>query len=77
MALKAEIEKLKQQKQNRNNTEVKTHEKTNCTWENFKITQHPKNVEVASGGDKLETVELLSDTTFVIETMKTLATYRK
>ena len=42
--LKGGIEELKQQKQNTNNAEVKTHEKTNSTSEKSKITQHSKNM---------------------------------
>ena len=45
VALKAEIEELKQQKQNRKNTEAKTNEKTNSTSENYKTTQHSKAIE--------------------------------
>ena len=45
MALKAEIEELKQQKQNRKNTDAKTNEKTNSTSENYKTTQHSKAIE--------------------------------
>ena len=77
MALKAEIEELKQQKQNRNNTQAKTHEKTNITSENSKITQRPKHVLEASEGGQLEKVELMSFIKFIEETMKTLATYGK
>ena len=76
-ALKAETEELKQQIQNRNNTEAKTHEKTNSTSENSKITQHPKNVLMASERGQVEKVELLSIITFIEETMKILATYGK
>ena len=39
--------------------------------------QHAKNVQEASAGGQLEKVELLSVTTFIKETMKTLATYGK
>ena len=75
--LKAEIEELKEQKQNRNNTEAKTHEETNSILENFRTTQHPKNVQEASEGGQLEKLELLSVITLIEETMKTLATYGK
>ena len=68
---------MKQQKQNRNNIEAKTHKETNSTSENPKTTQHPKNVEETSEGGQLEKVELLSVITFVEETMKTLVTYAK
>ena len=68
---------MKQQKQNRNNIEAKTHKETNSTSENPKPTQHPKNVQETSEGGQLEKVELLSVITFVEETMKTLVTYAK
>ena len=74
-ALKAEIEELKQ-KQNSKSTEAKTHEESNST-SNFKTMQHAKNVQEASAGGQLEKVELLSVTTIIKETMKTLATYGK
>ena len=65
MALKAEIEELKQQKQNRSNTEAKTHKETNSSSENSKTTQHRKNTQEASEGGQLEKVELLSVLTFI------------
>ena len=68
---------MKQQKQNRNNTQAKTHEKTNSTLENSKTMQNPKNVQEFSEGGQLEKVELLSVITFIEETMKTLTTYGK
>ena len=71
MALKAEIEELKQQKQNTKSTEAKSHEESNSTLENSKITQHPKNVQEASGEGQLEKAKLLSVITFIEETMKT------
>ena len=77
MALKAEIEELKQQKQKSNNTEAKTHEESSSTSENSKTTQHPKSVQKAFEGGHPEKVELLSVITFIEETMKTLATYGK
>ena len=77
VALKTEIEEFKQQKQNSNNTEVKTHEESNSISENSKTTQHPKNVQEASEGGQSEKVELLSVVTFIKETMKTLATFEK
>ena len=77
MALKAEIEELKEQKQNSKSTGAKTHEESNSTSENSKTTQYPKNVQETSEGGQLEKVELLSVITFIEETMKTLATYGK
>ena len=65
------------QKQNSKSTEAKTHEESNITSENSKTTQHQKNIQEASEGGQLEKVELLSVVTFIEETMKTLATYRK
>ena len=56
---------MKQQKQNRNNTEAKIHEETNSSSKNSKATEHPKNVQEASW------------TRFIEETMKTLATCGK
>ena len=54
------IEKWKQEKQNRNNTEDKTHKETNSASENPKTTQHPKNVQEASERGQLEKAELLT-----------------
>ena len=71
MALKAEIEELKQQKQNSKSTGAKTHEESNSTSENSKTTQYPKNVQETSEGGQLEKVELLSVITFIEETMET------
>ena len=39
--------------------------------------QHPKNIQEASEGGQLGKVGLLTVITFIEETMKTLATYRK
>ena len=71
MALKAEIEELKEQKQNSKSTGAKTHEESNSTSENSKTTQYPKNVQETSEGGQLEKVELLSVITFIEETMET------
>ena len=73
-ALKADIEELKQ-KQNSKSTAAKTHEES--TSENSKTMQHPKNIQEASEGGQLGKVGLLTVITFIEETMKTLATYRK
>ena len=71
MALKAEIEELKEQKQNSKSTGAKTHEESNSTSENSKTTQYPKNVQETSEGGQLEKLELLSVITFIEETMET------
>ena len=77
MALKASIEELNHQKQNRNDKEAKIRKEINSTYENSKTKQHPKNVHEASEGDQLGKVELLRVITFIEETMKTLETYGK
>ena len=48
MALEAEIQELKQQKQNKNNIETKTYKESNSTSEDSATTKHPKNMQETS-----------------------------